>query len=153
MNPRIVALLLVLAAPPVFAADPAEMLKDPALETRAEKIGQGLRCLVCQSESIENSNADLARDLRVIVREQVQAGQSDDQIRAFVVARYGDYVLLAPPFKTSTLLLWGGPGLFLLGGLAALRSFHRRRVGTPPPPPLSADEQRRLDQLLNNEDA
>ncbi len=154
MRPALAAAFFVmLAAAPVavFAADPSEMLKDPAQERRAENLGRTLRCLVCQSESIEDSNADLARDLRVIVREQITAGQSDDQVRDFLVARYGDYVLLKPPVKTTTLVLWGGPFLLLLVGLVAAARYYRRRgsaTAETAPPPLSAEEKRKLDALL-----
>lgn len=136
---------------PVLAADPSEMLKDPALEKRAESLGHNLRCLVCQSESIEDSNADLARDLRIIVREQISQGKSDDQVVKFVVDRYGDYVLLKPPFKLTTLALWLGPFVLLVIGLVAALSFYRRRSGVPAAPaPLSAEEKRRLDALLKD---
>jgi cytochrome c-type biogenesis protein CcmH len=146
----LIVLALLGSAAPAQAADPSEMLKNPAQEQRAEEIGRGLRCLVCQSESIEESNADLARDLRVIVRERIKAGDTDDQIRQFVVARYGDFVLLDPPFKIKTLALWGGPILFLLAGLGILVSFYRRRRAETPPAPLTADEKRRLDLLLKD---
>lgn len=148
------ALGLTLSAP-AFAADPSEMLKDPALETRAEKLGKELRCLVCQSESIEDSNADLAKDLRIIVREQIQAGASDEQVKKFVVDRYGDYVLLKPPFKAATLVLWVGPFALFVLGLAAVWAFYRRRGGTsgapPAPAPLTEAEKRRLAALLKDE--
>lgn len=155
MRRLILAAVLVLgAAAPVWAADPSEMLKDPALENRAEKLGKELRCLVCQSESIEDSNADLAKDLRIIVREQIQAGASDEQVKKFVVDRYGDYVLLKPPFKASTLVLWVGPFAFLVLGLGAAWAFYRRRgvSGAPPQPaPLTEAEKRRLAALLKEE--
>lgn len=146
------ALGLTLAAP-AFAADPAEMLKDPKLEQRAEKLGKELRCLVCQSESIEDSNADLARDLRIIVREQIQAGSTDEQVKKFVVDRYGDYVLLRPPFKASTLVLWVGPFVLFVLGLVAVWAFYRRRGGAAAPlqpAPLSEAEKRRLEALLKD---
>ncbi len=142
---------IVVLTAPALAADPAEMLSDPKLEARAEAVGSGLRCLVCQSESIENSNADLARDLRVIVRERVVAGDSDDQIRAFLVARYGDYVLLRPPFKATTLVLWAGPFALLAAGLVvAFGVFRRRNRAIPAPTTLSPEERRRLDALLKD---
>lgn len=142
-------LLLFCLNAPAFAADPAEMLADPTLEHRAQVLGRDLRCLVCQNESIEDSNADLARDLRVVVRERIQQGDSDEQVMTFVVDRYGDYVLLRPPFKTTTLVLWLGPlGLFLLGILLVVIFYRRRRQDAVPPQPLSAEEQRRLDALL-----
>lgn len=148
---RLAALLLLLAAPPFAPAfavdDPAEMLKDPAAEARAEHIGQQLRCLVCQNESIEASSADLARDLRRIVRQRVTAGDSDQQVIDWMVARYGDFVRLRPPFEPLTLLLWGIPALALLaGGAAAFLGLRRRR---PPLPALTEAEQARLRTLLD----
>jgi cytochrome c-type biogenesis protein CcmH len=149
------AAALALSAP-VLAADPSEMLKDPALEARAEKLGHGLRCMVCQSESIEESNADLAKDLRIIVREQIVAGKSDEQITTYLVDRYGDYVLLKPPFKVTTAVLWVGPFALLVLGLLAAWGFYRRRgvAGTQAPlapAPLSDAEKRRLDALLKED--
>lgn len=145
------AALLLLLASPALAVNPDEMLKDPAQEHRARELGKDLRCLVCQNQSIDDSDADLAKDLRVIVRERIAKGDSDDQVRKFVVDRYGDYVLLKPPFKAGTLALWLGPLALFIGALWAVRAFFRRRPGaeaTPPPPPLSAEEQRKLDKLL-----
>lgn len=147
------ALALSLSVP-ASAADPSEMLKDPALEKRAEKLGKELRCLVCQSESIEDSNADLAKDLRIIVRERIQMGETDAQVKTFVVDRYGDYVLLNPPFKTSTLVLWVGPFVLFAVGLVAVWAFYRRRGGTAAPlqpAPLTDAEKRRLAALLKDE--
>jgi len=146
----LLALLLLLAAP-AFAVDPGEMLKDPKLEARAEKLGAGLRCMVCQSESIENSSADLARDLRIIVRERITAGDSDEAIVSYLVSRYGDYVLLQPPFKAKTLVLWLGPFGFLVLAIGAAFAFYRRRTKAPvPAAALSPEEQRRLDALLKD---
>lgn len=154
---RVLLALMLAAAAPAFAADPSEMLKDPALEHRAEKLGKELRCLVCQSESIEDSNADLAKDLRIIVREQIQNGKSDAEVKKFVVDRYGDYVLLKPPFKAGTLVLWLGPFAFLVVGIGAAWAFYRRR-GTATnaaaplaPAPLTEAEKRRLAALLKDE--
>ena len=145
------AALLLLLAVPAFAVDPGEMLKDPKLEARAEKLGAGLRCMVCQSESIENSSADLARDLRIIVRERITAGDSDDTIVSYLVSRYGDYVLLNPPFKAKTLVLWLGPFGFLVVAIGAAFAFYRRRTKAPVPAAgLSPEEQRRLDALLKD---
>src|SRR6185436_13040297 len=107
--------LLFLAITPAHAVDPGEMLKDPALEARARRISQELRCLVCQNQSIDDSNAELARDLRVLVRERLAAGDSDAAVLAFVEARYGEFVLLRPPLKLHTLALWSAPILLLLG--------------------------------------
>lgn len=144
----------LMAATPAFAADPSEMLKDPVLENRAEKLGKELRCLVCQNESIEDSNADLAKDLRIIVREQIQNGKSDADVKKFVVDRYGDYVLLKPPFKASTLVLWVGPFALFALGLGAAWAFYRRRgtaTGAPAQPvPLTDAEKRRLDAILKD---
>jgi cytochrome c-type biogenesis protein CcmH len=142
---------LLLLATPALAVNPDEMLKDPAQEHRARELGKDLRCLVCQNQSIDDSDADLAKDLRVIVRERIAKGDSDDQVRKFVVDRYGDYVLLKPPFKASTLALWLGPLVLFIGALWAVRAFFRRRPpagAVPPPPPLSAEERRKLDKLL-----
>ena len=147
-------ILLVLATP-ALAVNPDEMLKDPAQEHRARELGRDLRCLVCQNQSIDDSDADLAKDLRVIVRERISAGDSDDMVRKFVVDRYGDYVLLKPPFKGTTMVLWLGPFALFVGALAVIVGFYRRRRtadAAPPPPPLSAEEQRRLTTLLKESD-
>ena len=119
--------LLLAAAGAGHAVEPSEMLKDPALEARARAISKDLRCLVCQNQSIDDSNADLAHDLRLIVRERLTAGDSDQQVIAYLVARYGDFVLLDPPFKAKTLLLWGGPALVLLLGAGAIALAYRRQ--------------------------
>lgn len=147
------ALMLAVAAP-ALAADPSEMLKDPVLEKKAEDLGKELRCLVCQNESIEDSNADLARDLRVIVRERFAKGESSDQVKQYVVDRYGDYVLLNPPFKGTTLVLWLGPFALLVVAVGAASAFFRRRpsVNATPVVPLSTEEKRRLDALLKDGD-
>jgi cytochrome c-type biogenesis protein CcmH len=141
-------LALMIATPAFAIGDPSEALPDPAQEARAVQIGRQLRCLVCQNESIEDSGADLARDLRHIVRERVAAGQSDQQIINWLVARYGDFVRLKPPLNGSTLLLWGSPLVALAAGGAAV--FLSRRRLPPPPPPLSATEQARLRELLDS---
>ena len=143
----LVALLIALS--PVQAVDPGEMLKDPALEARARRLSQELRCVVCQNQSIDESTAPLAHDLRVIVRERLAAGDSDAQVLSFVEARYGEFVLLRPHLKPETLLLWGTPLLLLAAASAYLFSARRRAAGEARPPlPLSPDEQRRLDELL-----
>ena len=140
-------LILAGAACPASAVEPGEMLKDPALEARARKISQELRCVVCQNQSIDDSNAPLAHDLRVLVRERIAAGDSDSQVLAFVEARYGEFVLLRPRFKPQTMLLWLTPLLLLAGaGVFLLRA--RRRLPAAAAPALSADEQRRLEALL-----
>lgn len=135
----------LIAGPAHAISDPSEMLANPAAETRAEQIGRQLRCLVCQNESIEDSGADLARDLRTIVRQRVTAGDSDSQVTAWMVARYGDFVRLSPPFNALTLLLWGSPGLALLAGLALVGLGRRTRVAAPAP--LSAAERARVADL------
>ena len=129
------------------AVEPDEILSDPTLETRARDVSAGLRCLVCQNQSIDDSAAPLARDLRVIVRERLQAGDTDDQIRAFLVRRYGDFVLLKPPFEPSTLLLWGTPFLVVvLGGAALLLRKRDEEVRRP----LTPAEQARLDAMMED---
>ncbi|MCQ4160944.1 cytochrome c-type biogenesis protein CcmH [Roseomonas sp. GC11] len=147
---RRLLLALLLGAPLLATAHavglPSELLADPAQEQRARAIGRELRCLVCQNQSIEDSEADLARDLRRIVRERVAAGENDAQVIDYVHARYGDFVLLRPPLNAATLLLWGMPVLALGGGLLAILLL-RRRGAPPPPPPLSAEEQARLAAL------
>ncbi len=125
----LLALLLPAAAALAAVGDPRERLADPALEARAEAIGRELRCLVCQNQSIEDSNADLARDLRLIVRERIAAGATDEEVIRFVHERYGDFVLLRPPVNAATALLWAAPALALAGGGGAiLLALRRRRV-------------------------
>jgi len=133
------------------AVQPDEMLSDPALEARAREISKGLRCLVCQNQSIDDSNADLAHDLRVLVRERLTKGDTNDQVVAFVTKRYGDFVLLRPPFKTTTLVLWLGPAFLFVLGLVAVVVYFRRRRTAAPAVPLNADEQRRIDALLGGD--
>ena len=156
MRALLLSLMLSLMAMPAFAVLPSEILKDPALEERARDISKGLRCLVCQNQSIDDSDATLARDLRVLVRERLVSGDSNEQVMDYVVSRYGDFVLLNPPFKTGTLVLWIGPFVFLLIGLIALRVLFRERkqavTGTGVPT-LSADEENRLNALLKDDDA
>jgi len=142
----LVALLLV--ASPSVAVEPSEMLADPALEARAREIGQALRCVVCQNQSIDDSSAEVARDMRRAVRERLTAGDSNEQVYAFMVARYGDYVLLKPPFKARTLVLWlGAPALLALAAVALWLAARRRRAPQPPQP-LSDEERRRLAAIL-----
>ena len=145
---RAVVLAIFLAAP-AWAVEPGEILEDPALEQRARALSQNLRCLVCRNESIDESNADLARDLRVLVRERLVAGDTDDEVIDFVVARYGEYVLLNPPATGSTLILWlSGPALLLFAaGLAFV--YIRRRKEVSPTAELSAAEKARLDKILS----
>jgi cytochrome c-type biogenesis protein CcmH len=142
--------LLVMLAAPALAVLPDERLADPALEARARTLSQELRCLVCQNQSIDDSNADLAHDLRVLVRERLVAGDSDTQVLAYLTSRYGDYVLLRPPIEPKTWLLWFGPPLLLLiAGLAVLFTWRRRRADALARPlALSTDEQARLARLM-----
>jgi cytochrome c-type biogenesis protein CcmH len=146
------AFAMLLAVTGALAVAVDKPLDDPALEARARDLHKELRCLVCQNQSIEDSNADLARDLRALVRERIAAGDSDDEAVAFIVDRYGDWVLLKPPLKAGTLLLWISPLLLLLAG-ATLAYFWFRRRGVPAvgAMPLSGDEQARLKELLGPE--
>jgi cytochrome c-type biogenesis protein CcmH len=141
---------LVGFALPAAAVRPDEMLADPALEARARDIGKELRCLVCRNQSIDDSDADLAHDLRVLVRQRLAAGDSDDRVIGYVVSRYGDYVLLRPPFKLATWLLWGGPLLILLIGALGLFRYLRRQALAAPTTPLSAEERRALTRALDS---
>ncbi len=130
-----------------YAVQPDEILADRQLETRARAISKELRCLVCQNESIDDSNADLAHDLRVIVRQRLVAGDSDDQVKQYVVARYGNYVLLKPPFDPETYVLWFGPLILLvLAGTAGVIFIRRHRMTAPTP--LTEDESRRIAALV-----
>jgi cytochrome c-type biogenesis protein CcmH len=148
----LLALLMATPATPAHAVEPGEILKDLVLEARARNISRGLRCLVCQNQSIDDSNADLARDLRVLVRERLTAGDTNPQVFDFVVARYGDFVLLSPPLKSSTLILWGAPGILLIFGAIGLLLWYRRRGSSDPTDALTEDEQQRLAVLLKPED-
>jgi len=137
----------ICVAIPAHAVRPDEMLADPGLEARAREVGSELRCLVCRNQSIDDSDADLAHDLRMLVRERIKAGDTNDQVIAYIRSRYGDFVLLRPPFKGDTLLLWGGPLLILILGGVAFARFYRGRNDTAPTP-LSAEERRRLAAVL-----
>jgi cytochrome c-type biogenesis protein CcmH len=141
-----IAMALLLATQALtWAVQPNEILSDPALEARARALSAELRCLVCQNESIDESHADLARDLRLLIRERIVKGQSNAEIRDFLVSRYGDFILLNPPFKPTTWLLWLSPVMILLlGGWAIVQATGRRPI---PPAPLTADEERQLKAL------
>ena len=140
------ALLLALClAAPAIAVGPDEILPDPVLEQRARDISAGLRCLVCQNQSIDDSDADLARDLRVLVRERLVAGDSDEAVRQYLVDRYGEYVLLNPRVNNHTILLWIAAPVLLIGGLGTLWLAGRRRRVVDAG--LSAEEQAALDEL------
>jgi cytochrome c-type biogenesis protein CcmH len=155
MKQALFALILLLAATPALAVNPDEILPDPALESLARTITRQLRCVVCQNQSIDDSEADLARDMRRVVRARVVAGESEQQVLDFMVVRYGDFVLLDPPFKPKTYALWIGPWIMLaLAGMVALLWFRVKRTISAPAsvPPLSAAEIARLDVLLNEID-
>ncbi len=145
------ALLVTLAAAsPGWTIRPDEIMADPKLEVRARAVGSELRCLVCQNESIDDSDADLAHDLRMLVRQRILAGDSDAQVKAYIVARYGDYVLLKPPLKPETYLLWFGPAIMVVIAGGAAAAFFRRKQLTAEPTPLSADQDRRLAMLMGD---
>ena len=155
MNRAILGAVLVsvcLLVGNALALQPNEVLNDPALEARARALSKDIRCLVCQNQSIDDSNADLARDLRVLVRERLQKGDSDPEILDFLVKRYGDFVLLKPPVKVSTYLLWYGPiGIFILGVIGLIVFFRNRRVvPARTTAGLSADEEKRIAALLDD---
>lgn len=155
MRRSVIALLAVLAlAGPARAVLPGEQLADPRLEARARAIGAHLRCLVCQNQSIDDSDAALAGDLRVILRERLLAGDTDRQAVDFIVKRYGHYVLLKPPFEPETLLLWLGPALVLAGGGVWVALMARARSGPiAPTPALTPEEREQLAQRLDAESA
>ena len=147
MRKLLAMLALVASLSPAFALTPDELLKDPALEHRARAISAQLRCLVCQNQSIDDSDAPLAKDLRTMVREQLVQGKSDQEIMDFVVARYGEFVLLKPRLDSETLLLWGTPFAVLLIAGAAL-ILRRRRAETAPETPLSEAERQALQKAM-----
>ncbi len=144
------AALLIAIGVPAWTVEPFERLADPALEARARAISQELRCLVCQNESIDESNASLAHDLRLLVRRRLVAGDSDQQVLKYIVARYGVFVLLDPPFEPVTWLLWLGPPALVLGaGAILLRRVRRKRAG-PPLLDLTSNERARAAALLSD---
>jgi cytochrome c-type biogenesis protein CcmH len=144
---------LLLAALSAQAVEPRERLTDPALEARARTISSQLRCLVCQNESIDESGADLAHDIRVLVRERLADGDTDARAMQAIVSRYGSFVLLKPPVEPATYVLWYGPPLLVVTGLVAAGLWLRRRQpATADTAPLSADETRRLDGLMREKD-
>ncbi|WP_085587102.1 cytochrome c-type biogenesis protein [Thalassospira sp. MCCC 1A01428] len=146
-----VVVTLSFYARPAFAVNPDEMLSDPVLEQRARTISEELRCLVCQNQSIDDSDADLAHDLRVLVRERLLAGDSNQQAIDYIVARYGDYVLLNPPLKPDTYILWASPFILLILAALAVVGFYRRkkRDGRTTPANLTDQERKRLDEILS----
>lgn len=145
--------LMTALAIPAYAVEPNERLADPVLEARARTLSKGLRCMVCQNESIDESGADLARDVRVKLRERLTAGDTDEAAVNFIVARYGKFVLLNPPIEPATYILWAAPVLILgLAGIGVAASVRRRRAAATPQP-LDAAEQARLAALMQESDS
>jgi cytochrome c-type biogenesis protein CcmH len=152
--------LVLLAATPAWAVQPDEVMSDPVLESRARSLSKELRCMVCQNQSIDDSDAPLARDLRLLVRERLKDGDSDRQVIDFLVARYGEFVLLKPRLSLHTALLWLGPPAALIGGVLALVFIGRRRsrrgltdLGKPEGGSLTSAEEARLARLMNAGDS
>lgn len=153
MRGVLVLLIALLAAGPLHAKQAVPAANDPVAEKRAVTLEQQLRCLVCQNETIAASQADLAKDLRKEIREQIKAGRTDDQIKQYLVDRYGDFVLYDPPFKATTVLLWAGPFALVLGGIIALFFYMRRRRGRVEQSALSDEQRAKAQALLKaNED-
>ena len=150
MRRLLLALAFLTAAFPAFAVNPDEVLADPALEARARALSAQLRCMVCQNQSIDDSNAELARDLRLLVRERLTNGDSDEAVIDYVVSRYGEFVLLNPRLRGETLLLWGAPVVLFLAGAAAMVLFVRRRGGKATGTPLSDGEKAELEKVLRS---
>ncbi|MFG1427589.1 cytochrome c-type biogenesis protein [Roseixanthobacter glucoisosaccharinicivorans] len=153
LRPLFALLLLVLplalGAAPAHAVQPDEVLSDPVLEARARELSKELRCMVCQNQSIDDSEAPLAKDLRLLVRDRLKAGDSNQQVLDFLVARYGEFVLMRPTFSWRNALLWGAPLLVLgAGGLAAYLAIQRRRRAAPDTVPLTPDEEERVRLIL-----
>jgi cytochrome c-type biogenesis protein CcmH len=149
----VLAILLTLFAVPAAAVEPDEVLADPKLEQRARDLSSQLRCMVCQNQSIDDSNAALARDLRILVRERLVAGDSDAEVIDFLVDRYGEFVLLNPRFAGHTLILWLGPLVVLVLGVGALWRVQRRRAvkaEAEPAAGLSEEERKRLKSLISD---
>jgi cytochrome c-type biogenesis protein CcmH len=148
----ILAITLLLAPTAARAVEPDEVLADPQLEARARVLSSEFRCLVCQNQSIDDSDAPLAKDLRILIRERLKAGASDSQVRDFMVERYGDFVLLRPRLTSETLLLWFTPFALLLAGLIfAIRAGLRRDTASPAEVPLSQEERGRVERIANSE--
>ena len=149
--PRWLAIMaLLLATWPALAVEPDEMLADPALEARARELTRELRCVVCQNQSVDDSDAPLARDIRILVRERIKNGDTDDEARDYIVARYGKFVLLRPPLARDTLILWFGPAVLLIVALTLAWVYLRNlRRDTPAPTPLSEAEEQAVKQRLD----
>ncbi|HSI42283.1 MAG TPA: cytochrome c-type biogenesis protein [Xanthobacteraceae bacterium] len=149
-RPAALLIWLALAIAPAFAVQPDEVLTDPALEARARVLSRELRCMVCQNQSIDDSDAPLARDLRLLVRERLAAGDSDAAVQDFLVARYGEFVLMRPSWHGANVLLWLAPfGVLVLGTAGVV--FYNRRRSVAPPAPLSGEEEARLGRLLGED--
>ena len=148
MTRSVATLILLVCLGFAVTAKEAQPVDDPAIEQRLHALAQQLRCLVCQNETLADSQADLAQDLRQQIREQMKAGRTDQEIVGFLTQRYGDFILYKPPVKTTTYLLWFGPFVFLLGGIVMLYRYVRRRGELIREKPLTADERRRAEQLL-----
>jgi len=151
MRRLLIAFAFLLTAFPAFAVNPDEVLADPALEARARALSSQLRCMVCQNQSIDDSNAELARDLRLLVRERLKNGDSDQAVIDYVVSRYGEFVLLNPRLRGETLLLWGAPIVLFLAGATAMILFVRKRGGKPTGTPLSDVEKAELERALKGD--
>lgn len=151
MKALLAFLAFLLLAPAAFAVEPSERLSDPALEARARALSEQLRCLVCQNETIDESGAPLAHDLRVLLRERIAAGDTDAQAIKYLTDRYGDFVLLKPPVEPATYLLWFGPIIVLLLAGSGALIYVRKRKALTPVAPLSADEEQRIARLLKEE--
>lgn len=153
-NPLFMLILSIIISLPlnVVAVEPSEILQNTQLETRARSLSQNIRCLVCQNQSIDDSNASLAKDLRKIVREQLVSGASDDEIYNFLIERYGDFVLLRPPVKATTYILWYGPLFIFFAGLVLSALFLIRRKRILPEEPLSHSEKEELSRLISRKD-
>lgn len=145
----------LIAASPTLAVNPSEMLADPAMEERAREVSKHLRCVVCQNQSIDDSDAELARDMRVLVRERIASGDSNKQVLDYMVSRYGDFVLLKPPFKAETYALWFGPPIIFILGIIAVVAFARQRRLPQGPvasgETLSDAERQKLDRLMDKD--
>jgi cytochrome c-type biogenesis protein CcmH len=148
MRRLLIAIFLVFSALPALAVNPDEVLSDPALEQRARNLSAQLRCMVCQNQSIDDSSAELARDLRVLVRERLVNGDSDSQVIDYVVSRYGEFVLLKPRFSAKTMILWAAPILLLVIGGIAIFIFVRTRPNQRTVAALTPEEQARIEELL-----
>ncbi|MBB4194097.1 cytochrome c-type biogenesis protein CcmH [Rhizobium aethiopicum] len=147
---RLLVILFLLFAPvQAFAVNPDEVLADQVLEARARALSAELRCMVCQNQSIDDSNAELAKDLRLLVRERISNGDSDEAVLNYIVSRYGEFVLLKPRLSVRTVLLWGAPVLLVLAGGVSLLVFARKRTGLPTGSKLTPEEQARLSELLD----